>query len=75
MWFKLSGDARLGACASENCWGQPTWRLEAGGVGSNYCSGCKERIVASSLGMSPEELRRETAMAEFMSTPLRQGNR
>lgn len=44
MWFKLSGDARLGACASENCWGQPTWRLEAEGVGSNYCSGCKEKI-------------------------------
>lgn len=44
MWFKLSGDARLGTCASENCWGQPTCRLEADGVGSNYCSGCKEKI-------------------------------
>lgn len=44
MWFKLGGDARLGACASENCWGQPTWRLEADGVGSNYCSGCREKI-------------------------------
>jgi hypothetical protein len=44
MWFKLSGDARLGHCDSEKCGGQPTWRLEADGVGSNYCSGCKEII-------------------------------
>lgn len=44
MWFKLTGDSRLGACASERCGGQPTWRLEADGVGSNYCSGCKEHI-------------------------------
>lgn len=43
-WFKLSGDARLGACATENCWQQPTWRFEGGGVGSNYCSACRERI-------------------------------
>lgn len=44
MWFKLSGDARLGHCDSESCGGPPTWRLEADGVGSNYCSGCKEKI-------------------------------
>jgi hypothetical protein len=44
MWFELKGDARLGRCDSEDCGGQPTWRLEAGGVGSNYCSGCKEKI-------------------------------
>lgn len=44
MWFKLTGDARLGRCASEGCGGQPTFRLEAGGIGSNYCSGCKESI-------------------------------
>lgn len=43
-WFKLTGDARLGRCASENCGGQPTWRLEADGVGSDYCSGCRENI-------------------------------
>src|SRR4051812_3923943 len=45
MWFELNGDARLGRCDSDRCGGQPTWRLEAGGVGSNYCSGCKEKIV------------------------------
>lgn len=45
MWFELKGDSRLGRCASENCGGQPTWRLEAGGIGSSsYCSGCKESI-------------------------------
>lgn len=45
MWFSLKGDERLGRCASEGCGGQPTYRLEADGVGSNYCSGCKEKIV------------------------------
>lgn len=47
MWFELKGDSRLGRCDSEGCGGQPTWRLEAGGVGSNYCSGCKARIEAT----------------------------
>lgn len=47
MWFKLKGDIRLGRCASADCGGQPTFRLEADGVGSNYCSGCKERIERS----------------------------
>lgn len=42
MWFPLTGDERLGRCATEHCGGQPTWRLEAEGQGSNYCSGCKE---------------------------------
>lgn len=46
MWFKLRGDARLGRCTSENCGGQPTFRLEAGGIGSDYCSGCRENIEA-----------------------------
>lgn len=44
MWFKLTGDERLGRCATEGCGGQPTWRLETEGVGSNYCSGCKGNI-------------------------------
>lgn len=46
MWFKLTGDERLGRCASEGCGGQPTSRLEADGVGSNYCSGCRAKIEA-----------------------------
>lgn len=44
MWFELKGDARLKQCASEGCGGQQTWRLEAGGTASNYCSGCKARM-------------------------------
>jgi hypothetical protein len=68
MWFKLGGDSRLGRCDSEGCGGQPTWRLEASGVGSNYCSGCQERIEAATLGMSPDEWQREKAMAEFMAS-------
>lgn len=44
-WFALTGDERIrDRCASEGCAGQPTWRLEAGGVGSVYCSGCKAQI-------------------------------
>jgi hypothetical protein len=43
-WFDLTGDARLGACATDGCGGQPTKRLEAGGVGANYCSGCADKI-------------------------------
>ena len=43
-WFELKGDARLGRCTTEGCGGQPTSRLEAGGVGSNYCSGCRTAI-------------------------------
>ena len=47
MWFELKGDDRLRECATDGCGGQPTWRLEAGGAGSNYCSGCKEKIEPS----------------------------
>lgn len=77
MWFERSGDKRLGICTTDDCMGQPTWRMEAGGVGSNYCSGCKERIDAAALGMSPEEWRREKAMAEWMSetSPVPNGDR
>jgi hypothetical protein len=46
MWFELRGDARLGRCATEGCGGQPTWRLEANGTGSNFCSGCKGQIMS-----------------------------
>jgi hypothetical protein len=45
-WFDLKGDARLGECATDGCGGQPTLRLEAGGTGSNYCSGCAASIRA-----------------------------
>jgi hypothetical protein len=54
MWFTLRGDERLTRCASEDCGGQPTWRLEADGVGSNYCSGCKEKIDWACTTKFPE---------------------
>lgn len=44
MWFELRGDERLGRCTSDGCGGQPTSRLEAGGIGSNFCSGCRAAI-------------------------------
>lgn len=43
-WFRLKGDTRLNRCATDKCGGQSTWRLEAAGIGSDYCSGCKEKI-------------------------------
>lgn len=47
MWFELKGDERITQrCASDDCGGQPTFRLEAAGVGANYCSGCKAKIDA-----------------------------
>jgi hypothetical protein len=63
MWFKLNGDARLGHCDSANCGGQPTWRLEAGGIGSNYCSGCKERI--DDPPVTDHERARDAALASI----------
>lgn len=44
MWFDLKGDARLGACATQGCGQQPIYRFEGGGVGSNFCSACREVI-------------------------------
>lgn len=45
MWFELNGDQRIThRCASESCGGQPTWRMESGGIGSDYCSGCKAKV-------------------------------
>lgn len=44
-WFALTGDERITKrCATDDCGGQPTWRMEAGGVGSDYCSGCKATV-------------------------------
>ena len=45
MWFELKGDERLKRCESEGCFGQQTWRLEADGIGTNYCSGCRANII------------------------------
>lgn len=45
-WFELTGDERITQrCATARCGGQPTLRLESGGTGSNYCSGCAVQIA------------------------------
>jgi len=50
-WFQVSKDYFRGLCASEDCLGVVEWRLEAGGVGSDYCGNCKEKICKiSALG-------------------------
>jgi hypothetical protein len=57
MWFQLKGDERIThRCASEGCGGQPTWKLEADGVGSFYCSGCKAKIELPMLKPKPGEI-------------------
>lgn len=46
-WFKHHPGPKKGLgdrCASENCAGIPSWRLEAGGVGSFYCFQCMVEI-------------------------------
>ena len=44
-WFSIKDDRRITErCATENCGGQVTERLEAEGVGSYYCSGCRSII-------------------------------
>jgi len=61
MWFELKGDERITQrCATEGCAGQPIYRLEAEGVGSNYCSGCRARI--ESLRRSLDQLQQKYQM-------------
>lgn len=56
MWFELKGDERIThRCASEKCWQQPTWKLEADGVGSFYCGACKAQIEADAASSSRRE--------------------
>lgn len=44
--FRLGGDARLTQrCATEDCAGQPIYRFERDGIGSNYCSGCAAALA------------------------------
>lgn len=66
-WFMLGGDARLGQCATDNCGGQPTWRFEGSGIGSNYCPGCRERIRSTppSDGISMEQAAAESFGLNF----------
>jgi hypothetical protein len=56
MWFKLTGDERLGRCATEGCGQQPTSRYEGGGVGSNYCSACREDIELAEAAIERQKV-------------------
>ena len=50
MWFLLRRDERIThRCATEDCGGQVTWKLEASGVGSFYCDGCKTKISVADV--------------------------
>ena len=60
MWFDLKGDARLWRCSTADCGGQPTFRLEWLGMGSNYCSGCREEIDKSFLTYEPAAFEQST---------------
>jgi hypothetical protein len=85
MWFDLTGDERLTQCASEGCFGQPTFRLEADGVGSNYCSGCKAKIdwalvpkpdqITASVDDIPDEKLLERAVRGARSSLCRKGEK
>jgi len=46
MWIAgvRSTGTRIQSCASEGCGRVATWRLESGGVGSEYCGECKRKI-------------------------------
>jgi hypothetical protein len=44
FWFVLADHEIHGLCATEGCEAPPSVRLEVGGVGSNYCSACREKI-------------------------------
>lgn len=41
-WIKTS--PRSGLCATDGCERLASWRMEAGDVGSHYCSRCKSQI-------------------------------
>ena len=50
MWFQLTGDNLDRPCATEGCFVPATFRLEAGGVGSDYCANCKAIIQRRQRG-------------------------
>lgn len=45
-FFLLGGDARLRQCASDGCFQHVSYRMEIGGVGSEYCTPCAKKIAA-----------------------------
>ncbi len=37
------------SCATDRCLGTAKWKMESGGVGSVYCSECRDNIVEDEL--------------------------
>lgn len=52
-WVPLSGRNDRHTCASEGCGNTARWRMEAGGVGSYYCTPCATKTKAA-LSSFPE---------------------
>lgn len=59
MWIEIKSSKR-GICTTDDCLGQPAWRLEAGDVGSDYCSACALEINRLAI----EENRRARALMD-----------
>jgi hypothetical protein len=47
QWFALPYILKQGPCATENCLGEPVWRFEGGGVGSDYCLNCHAKLTSA----------------------------
>lgn len=45
MWVKLPEDESHGVCVSDACGRPACWSLEVGGIGSKYCTQCKDDIA------------------------------
>lgn len=47
-WSRISpiGDVK---CTTANCGRSARWHFEAGGVGSDYCSECRDAIYAQNI--------------------------
>lgn len=47
-WRLLEKHERPERCTTEDCWGDPAFQFESGGVGSAYCRECVAEIDANS---------------------------
>ena len=61
MWTQPTVEELMGGCASEGCFWPATWRLDVGGVGSQFCSVCHNAKMRPSK--DPADGLRRKAMA------------
>lgn len=57
MWQRIEGAEMI--CATDTCSYEPSWRLDAGGIESVYCTRCKTKIEAAT--MTQEQFDKELA--------------